>query len=157
MRILDVRRNRANMLTTNTLRTFLFLLYLPLFSCKSSNSDETFFEMDPSENNNRIQQGVQQQEEWATEPLLIINKLFPPDYLVKVQNTYNVLLIKDSSDYYTAIISQEGEFDDLPFEGVKCIVNLRWHKSLWQLQRIRKAYKCKTGAHANTYSKDSCR
>ena len=153
----SVTHNQADILMIKRLRTYLFLLCFLLFACKNSEPKETFLEIDPSENNSRIKQAVQQQEEWATEPLLIVNKLFRPDYLVTVQNTYNVLLVKDSSDYYTATISQEGEFEDVPFNGVKCIVNLKWNKSFWQLQRIRKAYKCKNGLNPNTYSKDSCR
>jgi hypothetical protein len=136
---------------------FLLLFVLACQACQNNAHQESFLEIDTTDNNQIIRLPAVNNEKWVQEPLTIINKFYRPEYFDIALNTvYNVSLVKDSKDHYTVTVFQEG-FKDSHMAGIKFIVDLQWNYPGFSIQKIRRAYKCNQGSGTPVYSKDSCR
>jgi hypothetical protein len=127
------------------------------FSCKAKSVEitDTYISKDPFEKNQQIRSASQRGEAWTMDPLLIIHKLWGPDYLIRNRNIYSCDLVLDSADNYTVTLIQDGYLNQ-PLYGVKVILQLKWIKidNYWEVVSMKEGYKC--GGPKAYYSSRYC-
>lgn len=132
------------------------LIMIFSFSSGCGNRDDIdgFINVDVTDLNQKIKQGVQDKEAWVETPFLIVNKLFGPEYNSESRRTF-IFEQYEQGNLLTVMVTQDGLPDD-SVAGEKRIIEFNFVNGVWQLSKMRLGLKCrKHRGHVN-YSGEAC-